>query len=64
MQVTFNEQQLSRFVAVGNEVADAAGQVIREYFRSKFDILDKDDLSKWWGGNLVINLVSNPFSIR
>ncbi|XP_058190718.1 bifunctional phosphatase IMPL2, chloroplastic [Rhododendron vialii] len=36
---------LDRFAGVGNELADAAGEVIRKYFRKSFDILDKDDLS-------------------
>ena len=45
---------LDRFAEVGNELADAAGEVIRKYFRKSFDILDKDDLSKFgesevWG---------------
>ncbi|KAE8008552.1 hypothetical protein FH972_005052 [Carpinus fangiana] len=30
---------------VANTVADAAGEVIRKYFRKKFDIVDKEDLS-------------------
>ncbi|KAL6963828.1 Bifunctional phosphatase IMPL2, chloroplastic [Sarracenia purpurea var. burkii] len=36
---------LDRFVEVGNKLADAAGEVIRMYFRKNFDILDKEDLS-------------------
>ncbi|KAF7840995.1 bifunctional phosphatase IMPL2, chloroplastic [Senna tora] len=39
------ELEINRFAEVGNKVADAAGEVIRKYFRNKFDILDKDDLS-------------------
>ncbi|KAJ1413553.1 Inositol monophosphatase-like [Sesbania bispinosa] len=42
---TLDHHQLNRFSDVGNKVADAAGQVIRKYFRNKFDILHKDDLS-------------------
>jgi inositol-phosphate phosphatase/L-galactose 1-phosphate phosphatase/histidinol-phosphatase len=38
-------EQLDEFVEVGNRVADAAGQVIRQYFRKNVDILDKEDLS-------------------
>lgn len=34
-----------RFADVGNQLADAAGDVIRQYFRKSFDILDKEDLS-------------------
>ncbi|KAI4298306.1 hypothetical protein L6164_031881 [Bauhinia variegata] len=41
----FDERELNLFAEVGNKVADAAGEVIRKYFRKKFDILDKDDLS-------------------
>ncbi|KAG8368205.1 hypothetical protein BUALT_Bualt15G0021000 [Buddleja alternifolia] len=36
---------LDRFADVGNQLADAAGDVIRKYFRKSFDILDKEDLS-------------------
>lgn len=41
-----NDTQLDRFAEVGNKLADAAGEVIRAYFRKKFEILDKEDLSK------------------
>ncbi|KAJ7967281.1 Inositol-1-monophosphatase [Quillaja saponaria] len=41
----FSEQELDCFAEVGNKVADAAGEIIRKYFRNKFDILDKEDLS-------------------
>ncbi|CAL5329048.1 unnamed protein product [Camellia sinensis] len=37
--------ELDRFAGVGNEIADAAGEVIRKYFRKSFDILDKEDFS-------------------
>jgi inositol-phosphate phosphatase/L-galactose 1-phosphate phosphatase/histidinol-phosphatase len=37
--------ELDRFVQVGNKLADAAGEIIRKYFRKSFEILDKDDLS-------------------
>ncbi|XP_010531450.1 PREDICTED: bifunctional phosphatase IMPL2, chloroplastic [Tarenaya hassleriana] len=36
---------LDLFAEVGNLLADAAGEVIRKYFRKKFDIVDKDDMS-------------------
>lgn len=42
----FSEPDLDRFAEVGNKLADAAGEVIRKYFRKKFEILDKEDLSK------------------
>ncbi|CAJ1973052.1 unnamed protein product [Sphenostylis stenocarpa] len=38
--------QLNSFAEVGNKVADAAGEVIRKYFRKKnFDVVHKHDLS-------------------
>ncbi|KAK9164235.1 hypothetical protein Syun_005137 [Stephania yunnanensis] len=39
------ENEIDRFIEVGNGVADAAGDVIRKYFRNKFEIIDKEDLS-------------------
>ncbi|XVF01062.1 hypothetical protein REPUB_Repub04eG0055300 [Reevesia pubescens] len=42
---SFNDTDLEHFSDVGNKLADAAGEVIRKYFRKKFDILDKEDLS-------------------
>ncbi|KAK4752094.1 hypothetical protein SAY87_020892 [Trapa incisa] len=39
------EEELDLFAEVANRVADAAGEVIRKYFRNKFEILDKVDLS-------------------
>ncbi|KAK3008143.1 hypothetical protein RJ639_015122 [Escallonia herrerae] len=41
----FEDSELDRFAEVGNKMADAAGEVIRKYFRKSFDILDKEDLS-------------------
>ncbi|KAA8536077.1 hypothetical protein F0562_028555 [Nyssa sinensis] len=41
----FEEEEIDRFAEVGNKLADAAGEVIRKYFRKSFDILDKEDLS-------------------
>ncbi|KAF9619217.1 hypothetical protein IFM89_005771 [Coptis chinensis] len=43
--LTLKDDQLNKFVQVGNKVADAAGEVIRKYFRKSFEILDKEDLS-------------------
>lgn len=40
-----DDTEIERFAAVGNEMADASGKVIRKYFRQSFAILDKDDLS-------------------
>lgn len=37
--------ELDRFAEVANKVADASGEVIRKFFRQKFDILDKKDSS-------------------
>ncbi|XAR59579.1 Inositol-phosphate phosphatase [Bertholletia excelsa] len=39
------QSELDRFAEVGNKLADAAGEVIRKYFRKSFDIMDKEDLS-------------------
>ncbi|KAI4375698.1 hypothetical protein MLD38_013536 [Melastoma candidum] len=38
---------LDVFAAAARRMADAAGEVIRLYFRKKFEILDKDDLSEF-----------------
>ena len=43
------DSELDRFADVANKLADAAGEVIRKYFRKSFDILDKEDLSKFRG---------------
>ncbi|XP_073313865.1 bifunctional phosphatase IMPL2, chloroplastic isoform X1 [Primulina huaijiensis] len=43
--IEFDSFDLDRFLDVGNQLADAAGDVIRKYFRKSFDILDKEDLS-------------------
>ncbi|KAL2612319.1 hypothetical protein R1flu_024011 [Riccia fluitans] len=37
--------EMKAFVDVGHEVADAAGEIIRRYFRTRFDIITKEDLS-------------------
>ena len=42
------DSDLDRFAEVANAVADASGVVLREYFRSKFEILDKEDLSEFF----------------
>ncbi|MCD7457498.1 Bifunctional phosphatase IMPL2, chloroplastic [Datura stramonium] len=39
------DSELDNFATVSNKIADAAGEVIRKYFRKSFDILDKEDLS-------------------
>ncbi|KNA23196.1 hypothetical protein SOVF_027050 [Spinacia oleracea] len=41
----FDNGNVDRFSDVANELADASGEVIRSFFRKKFEILDKDDLS-------------------
>ncbi|KAL6494808.1 Bifunctional phosphatase IMPL2, chloroplastic [Orobanche gracilis] len=38
---------LDLFAEAGNKLADAAGDVIRKYFRKSFDILDKEDSNGW-----------------
>ncbi|XP_052193222.1 bifunctional phosphatase IMPL2, chloroplastic [Diospyros lotus] len=40
-----HQSEIDRFAEVGNQLADAAGDVIRKYFRKSFDIVDKEDLS-------------------
>ncbi|KAJ4769563.1 Inositol-1-monophosphatase [Rhynchospora pubera] len=39
------EMEIDSLVQVAHSVADVAGQVLRKYFRQRFDIIDKDDLS-------------------
>ncbi|KAI3702530.1 hypothetical protein L6452_28270 [Arctium lappa] len=39
------DSELDHFADIANKLADAAGDVIRKYFRKRFDILDKEDLS-------------------
>ncbi|KAM7479332.1 hypothetical protein LguiA_027545 [Lonicera macranthoides] len=41
----FQDHDLNLFADVANKLADAAGEVIRKYFRKKFEILDKEDSS-------------------
>ncbi|XP_057847052.2 bifunctional phosphatase IMPL2, chloroplastic isoform X2 [Cryptomeria japonica] len=43
--VEISKDMIEEFVEVGNKIADAAGQPIRQYFRKHVDIVDKDDLS-------------------
>jgi inositol-phosphate phosphatase/L-galactose 1-phosphate phosphatase/histidinol-phosphatase len=40
------DSELDLFVQVANTVTDAAREVLRKYFRKKFDIVNKEDLSK------------------
>lgn len=40
-----SDQDIDELVQVANKAADKAGEVIRKYFRTSFDILDKEDLS-------------------
>lgn len=42
---SLEDSDLNSFVHVANLLADAAGCVIRQYFRKRFDIVDKEDLS-------------------
>ncbi|KAI3978859.1 hypothetical protein MKX01_016034 [Papaver californicum] len=37
--------EMDSFVQVGNKVADAAGEVIRSFFRKNFEIVNKEDFS-------------------
>ncbi|XP_050234910.1 bifunctional phosphatase IMPL2, chloroplastic isoform X2 [Mercurialis annua] len=45
LQQEITDTELDRFSDVANKLADASGEVIRKYFRKKFEIIDKDDLS-------------------
>jgi hypothetical protein len=38
-------EEMEEFVEVANKLADAAGTIIRKYFRTHFDIIDKADTS-------------------
>lgn len=57
--VEHSGSELDRFANVANRLADAAGDVIRKYFRKKFDIVDKEDLSKF----LLLHYISKLFYI-
>lgn len=48
LQQGFNNGDIERFADVANKLADASGEVIRSFFRKKFEILDKDDLSEFF----------------
>ncbi|CAA0807642.1 myo-inositol monophosphatase like 2 [Striga hermonthica] len=43
--VGFDDRDLDHFAGVGNKLVDTAGDVIRQYFRKRFDNLDKEDSS-------------------
>ncbi|KAI7757507.1 hypothetical protein M8C21_008203, partial [Ambrosia artemisiifolia] len=43
--VDVTDSELDRFAIIADKLADAAGDVIRKYFRKRFDIIDKEDLS-------------------
>lgn len=43
--VEHSGSELDRFANIANKLADAAGDVIRKYFRKRFEIVDKEDLS-------------------
>ncbi|XP_021731543.1 bifunctional phosphatase IMPL2, chloroplastic-like isoform X2 [Chenopodium quinoa] len=45
VQLGFDNGDPDRFADVANELADASGELIRGFFRKKFEILDKDDSS-------------------
>lgn len=51
--------QLNRFADVANKAADAAGEVIRKYFRKNFDIIHKQDLSNLF----ILSFTFPPFNI-
>jgi inositol-phosphate phosphatase/L-galactose 1-phosphate phosphatase/histidinol-phosphatase len=39
--------EMERLVAVAQSAADAAGEVLRKYFRQRFKIIDKEDHSAY-----------------
>jgi hypothetical protein len=41
------DEDWDKFVDVAHKMADAAGTIIRQFFRTKFDIVDKDDSSEF-----------------
>lgn len=43
--VKISDSELDEFAVIAYKLADAAGDVIRKYFRKRFDIVDKQDLS-------------------
>ncbi|XP_076900398.1 bifunctional phosphatase IMPL2, chloroplastic-like [Bidens hawaiensis] len=43
--LNLTNSDLDHFASVAHKLADAAGDVIRNYFRKRFDILDKEDQS-------------------
>lgn len=65
LQLDLTEADLDGFSDVANKLADASGEVIRKYFRKKFEIIDKEDLSKqlifisWLKLRYLCVLVSN-----
>ncbi|KAE7997580.1 hypothetical protein FH972_002201 [Carpinus fangiana] len=40
------DSELNLFVQVANTITDAAKEVLRKYFQKKFDIVNKENLSK------------------
>ncbi|OAY83684.1 Bifunctional phosphatase IMPL2, chloroplastic [Ananas comosus] len=40
-----SDGEMDRMLEVANRAADVAGEVLRKYFRQRFDIIDKEDLS-------------------
>ncbi|KAL8195349.1 hypothetical protein R6Q57_025752 [Mikania cordata] len=43
--VKLSDSEIDHFAIIADKLADAAGDVIRKYFRKRFDIVDKEDLS-------------------
>lgn len=42
------ENELNQFLDVANKVADAAGEIIRKYFRNKFEVHGMSLESRLW----------------
>lgn len=49
-------EEMEEFVEVANKLADAAGTIIRTYFRTRFDIIDKADTSRCSPSSMLLNL--------
>ncbi len=49
-------EEMEEFVEVANKLADAAGTIIRKYFRTRFDIIDKADTSRCSPSSMLLNL--------
>jgi len=47
VEVPVSDETMDQFVEVVHKIADTAREITLKYFRSKFQIIDKADLSKY-----------------